>query len=195
MKGVGAATGTRGTRQALDRPQFAIFDDLVSSESDAYSDVILENIESTIDSDVMQALHGSGSLAIIIGTPYNKLDPVYRRIESGQWLPVVFPIAKDIRLDMKEDEFEGVWENRHSHKAVMNRYKKAVGEGKTRSFMQELMLRISSEEDKMVPSSYLDYVSRADVLKHGSRYNWYITTDFTTTGTPNPLCESLIFLA
>jgi hypothetical protein len=54
VKGVGAETGTRGTREALSRPQFAIFDDLIASEKDAESDTILENIDSTIDSDVIR---------------------------------------------------------------------------------------------------------------------------------------------
>jgi len=94
MKGVGALTGTRGTRSGLQRPQFAIFDDLVPSETDANSEATISNIESTIDSDVLQALHGGGSFAIIIGTPYNKKDPVYSRVESGAWVPVVFPICK-----------------------------------------------------------------------------------------------------
>lgn len=182
MKGVGALTGTRGTRSALQRPQFAIFDDLVSSESDANSEATLSSIESTIDSDVLQALHGGGSFAIIIGTPYNKKDPVYNRIESGAWVPVVFPICKDINLDMSEDEFKGVWESRHSYKNVMRKYKAAVQENKLRTFNQELMLRISSNEDRLIPDNYFNYFKRSDILQKGNEYNWYITTDFTTSG-------------
>ena len=182
MKGVGAQTGTRGTRTGLQRPQFVIFDDLVSSEKDASSEVILENIETTIDSDVLKALHGSGSFAMLIGTPFNKNDPVYKRIENGGWLPVVFPIAKEVRSDMTINEFEGVWEDRHSYKAVMKRWAEAVRDNKTRSFNQELMLRITSEEDKMIPESYFTWIRRSDILKFGNEYNWYITTDFTTSG-------------
>ena len=47
-----------------------------------YSSIILDNIESTIESDILPALHGTKSFAIIIGTPYNKNDPVYKRIED-----------------------------------------------------------------------------------------------------------------
>jgi hypothetical protein len=175
-------TGTRGTRSGLQRPQFAIFDDLVPSESDANSDAVLTNIEYTIDSDVMQALHGAGSFAMIIGTPYNKRDPVYQRLESGSWVPVVFPICKDINMDMTKEEFKSVWSDRHSYEKVMKRYKSAVREDKLRSFNQELMLRISSEADRLIPDSYINWFKRSDIIHNGADYNWYISTDFTTDG-------------
>jgi phage terminase large subunit-like protein len=143
---------------------------------------VLANIESTIESDVLNALHGGGSFAIIIGTPYNKKDPVYKRIESGAWAPVVFPVCKEIRLDMKENEFVGVWEDRHSYKNVMKRYRDAVKNNATRNFMQEMMLRITSEEDRVIKDSYLNWAKRRDILKNAQAYNWYITTDYTTSG-------------
>ena len=182
MRGVGAQTGTRGTRSGLQRPQFAIIDDVVPSEAEANSDTILDGIESTIESDVLNALHGAGSFAILIGTPYNKKDPVYSRVESKTWVPVVFPICERIHEDMSPSEYRGVWENRHSYSKVMKRYLDAVNSNKTRSFMQELMLRITSEKDKAIPNDYLEFFSRDNILKNGAAYNWYITTDFTTTG-------------
>lgn len=182
MRGVGAQTGTRGTRSGLQRPQFAIIDDVVPSEAEANSDNILDGIESTIESDVLNALHGAGSFAILIGTPYNKKDPVYSRVESKTWVPVVFPICERIHEDMLPGEFRGVWENRHSYSKVMKRYLDAVNSNKTRSFMQELMLRITSEKDKAIPNDYIEIFNRDDILKNGAAYNWYITTDFTTTG-------------
>ena len=182
MRGVGAQTGVRGTRSGLQRPQFAIIDDVVPSEAEANSDTILSSIDSTIESDVLNALHGAGSFAILIGTPYNKKDPVYSRVESGAWVPVVFPICESIHEDMELHEFRGVWENRHSYTKVMKRYKDALNSNKTRSFMQELMLRITSEKDKVIPNDYIEWFNREDILKNGASYNWYITTDFTTTG-------------
>lgn len=182
MKGVGAQTGTRGTRSGLDRPQFVIFDDLVSSETDANSPTVLASIESTIDSDVLKALHGAGSFAMIIGTPYNKKDPVYRRLESGSWIPIVFPICKQVYEGMPKEEFEGVWEDRHSYKNVMKRYMEDLKENKLRSFNQELMLRISNEEDRLIPEAWINWYNRSDIIKKGSEYNWVITSDFTTTG-------------
>ena len=182
MRGVGAQTGTRGTRSGLQRPQFAIIDDVIPSEADANSETVLTNIDKTIESDVLNALHGAGSFAILIGTPYNKKDPVYQRIESGAWVPVVFPICERIHEDLTIKEFRGTWENRHSYEKVMKRYMDASRSNKLRSFMQELMLRISSEKDRVIPNDYIEPFNRGDILKNGNGYNWYITTDFTTTG-------------
>ena len=185
MKGVGAQTGTRGTRSGLQRPQFAILDDLVSSEADASSETVMKNINTTIDSDVLNALHGAGSFAILIGTPYNKTDPVYSRAESKGWVPVVFPICERIHEDLEAHEFRGVWENRHSYTAVMKRYKQSINDNSMRSFMQELMLRITSDKDKVIDPTWIVPFRIEDVLKKGNEYNWYMTTDFTTTGGHN----------
>ena len=182
MRGVGAQTGTRGTRSGLQRPQFAIIDDVIPSEADANSETVLTNIDKTIESDVLNALHGAGSFAILIGTPYNKKDPVYQRIESGAWVPVVFPICERVHEDLALKEFRGAWEDRHSYEKVMKRYMDASRSNKLRSFMQELMLRISSEKDRVIPNSYIESFTRENILKNGAGYNWYITTDFTTTG-------------
>ena len=182
MRGVGAQTGTRGTRAGLQRPQFAIIDDVIPSEADANSETVLTNIDKTIESDVLNALHGAGSFAILIGTPYNKKDPVYQRIESGAWVPVVFPICERIHEDLVLKEFRGAWEDRHSYEKVMKRYMDASRGNKLRSFMQELMLRISSEKDRVIPNNYIEPFTRENILKNGAGYNWYITTDFTTTG-------------
>lgn len=183
MKGVGAQTGTRGTRSGLQRPQFAIFDDLVPSEADANSDAILDSIETTIESDVLKALHGGGSFAMIIGTPYNKKDPVYSRIESGAWVPVVFPICKEIRHDLAKEEFQGVWEDRHSYENVMRRYRDDARSGgeKLKGFMQELMLRINTGENKLIDEHDIVWYERSTVLQNKGKYNFYITTDFATS--------------
>ena len=182
MRGVGAQTGTRGTRAGLQRPQFAIIDDVIPSEADANSETVLTNIDKTIESDVLNALHGAGSFAILIGTPYNKKDPVYQRIESGAWVPVVFPICERIHEDLVLKEFRGAWEDRHSYEKVMKRFMDASRGNKLRSFMQELMIRISSEKDRVIPNNYIEPFTRENILKNGAGYNWYITTDFTTTG-------------
>lgn len=185
MKGVGAQTGTRGTRSGLQRPQFAIMDDLVSSEADASSETVMKNINTTIDSDVLNALHGAGSFAILIGTPYNKTDPVYSRAESKGWVPVVFPMCETIHEDLEAHEFKSVWNDRHSYTAVMKRYKQSINDNSVRSFMQELMLRITSDKDKVVDPNWIIPFKIEDVLRKGNEYNWYITTDFTTTGGHN----------
>lgn len=188
VKGVGAETGTRGTREALDRPQFAIFDDLVAGEKDAESEAILSNIESTIDSDVLKGLSGNGHFVILIGTPYNKKDPVYKRIEEGNYLPVVFPRAREIYEGIKEEDFVSVWPDRHKYKNCIKDFKEALrakdnGNGMPmRKLMQEYYLRISSGEDRMISDKMINWYSRAAIMGKINQYNLYMTTDFTTTG-------------
>ena len=188
VKGVGAETGTRGTREALDRPQFAIFDDLVASEKDAESDTILANIDSTIDSDVLKGLSGNGHFAILIGTPYNKKDPVYKRIEEGTWLPVVFPRAKEIYEGITKEDFVSVWEDRHKYENCVYDFEDAMiaknkGNGEPmRKLMQEHYLRISSDEDRMISDKMINWYDRASIMSKLNQFNLYMTTDFTTTG-------------
>lgn len=188
VKGVGAETGTRGTREALDRPQFAIFDDLVSGEQDADSDTILDSIESTIDSDVLKGLSGNGHFAILIGTPYNKKDPVYKRIEEGTWLPVVFPRAREMYEGIREEDFVSVWPDRHKYANCVRDFEDAMmaknkGNGMPmRKLMQEYYLRISNDEDRMISDKMINWYSRAKLMSKLDQYNLYMTTDFTTTG-------------
>lgn len=188
VKGVGAETGTRGTREALSRPQFAIFDDLVAGEKDAESDTILGNIESTIDSDVLKGLSGNGHFAILIGTPYNKKDPVYKRIEEGTWLPVVFPRAREMYEGITRDEFVSVWEDRHRYENCARDFEDAMiaknaGNGMPmRKLMQEYYLRISSDEDRMISDKMINWYKRDKIMSKLNQYNLYMTTDFTTTG-------------
>jgi len=187
LVGIGANTGGRGSRDGLARPDFTIFDDILPSEAEANSDAILSKVESTIESDILPGMNNNGNFSIMIGTPYSKKDPVYRRIEQGTWLPVVFPRGNKLPTD--EKTFVSVWEDRHSYKNCRKDYVRAMkakemGDGsKMRSLLQEHYLRISSDEDRMISESMVQWYSRVDIEKRISQYNLYMTTDFTTTGT------------
>jgi predicted phage terminase large subunit-like protein len=53
--------------------------------------------------------------------------------------------------------------------------------GKLASFYQELMLRISSDEERLVQEAEIMWYSRAKVLANRGAFNFYITTDFATS--------------
>ena len=186
LVGIGANTGGRGSRDGLARPDFTIFDDMLPSEAEANSDVILAKVESTIESDILPGMNNNGNFSIMIGTPYSKKDPVYRRIEQGTWLPVVFPRGNQLPTD--EKTFISVWEDRHSYKNCRKDYVRAMkakdagDSSKLRSLLQEHYLRISSDEDRMIADSMVQWYNRTDVERRLSQYNVYMTTDFTTTG-------------
>ena len=187
LVGLGAATGGRGSRDGLARPDFTVFDDMLPSEKDANSDVILEAVESTIEADILPGMNNNANFSIMIGTPYSKKDCVYRRIEQGTWLPVVFPRAEAVPSGT-EEEFVSVWPDRHSYKNCKRDYKKAMmakeagDNGPMRRLMQEHYLRISNDEDRMISDKMINWYSRTKLMGKLDRYNLYMTTDFTTTG-------------
>ena len=181
MAGYGASTGVRGTRKGTDRPQMALIDDLIKSNSDARSEAILRSIRETVYSDVMNALHPSQRKIIWTGTPFNQNDPLYMAIDSGVWTPSVYPVATDISTDMDESDFEGSWPDRFTYKSVMKNYTDSIADGSIEEFMQEMMLRITSDENRLIPDSYLIWYNRDDVLKNKEAYNFYVTTDLATS--------------
>ena len=180
----GAAGGSvRGIRYKTERPQIFTFDDIIKNEADAGSDVIMAKLRSMIYSDAENALGKKGKI-IIVNTPFNKKDPVYAALEGGVWTPVCLPVCEKIYLDMPKSEYRGSWEAMKSYEEIMEKYEDAYYGETIREFMQELMLRISSEEDKMIPDKLIEtqWYKRVDILKNIQAYNLYMTTDFTTTG-------------
>ena len=57
----------------------------------------------------------------------------------------------------------------------------AVSTGKTAAFNQELMLRISSEEERLIQDEEIRWYSRINLLEKKNNFNFYITTDFATS--------------
>jgi len=110
LAGLGCSGG-RGSRSILDRPQFAIFDDMIGNEKDAFSNATLESIESTIEGDVGSSLSSNGHFTIMIGTAYHTADPIYKRVNAGTHVPIVFPkselINKGIITTNKKDGKRG----------------------------------------------------------------------------------------
>lgn len=180
----GAAGGSvRGIRYKTERPQIFTFDDIIKNEADAGSAIIMAKLKSMIYSDAENALGKKGKI-IIVNTPFNKKDPVYQALEGGVWTPVCLPVCEKIYLDMPKSEYRGSWEAMKPYEDIMEKYEDAYYGDTLREFNQELMLRISSEEDKLIPDKLLEgqWYKRTDILKNLYAYNLYMTTDFTTTG-------------
>ena len=188
VDGLGCSTSSRGASNVLTRPQFVFIDDVVANETDARSEVILESIESTIESDIRGGLSGTGYVIMAIGTPFSATDPIYRRVEEGLMLPVVFPRALEMPTDdLAEEDFVSVWPNRHTYKSCRKEYraaKKAKDDGnntKMRKLNQEHYLRIASDDERMIPDTLIQWYSRTDFERNMDRYKVYITTDLTTS--------------
>ena len=177
VKAYGAKTGLRGSKEMGKRPTLAILDDLISDD-DARSQTVIAAVEDVVYKAVDYALHPSKSKIIWSGTPFNARDPLYKAVESGAWTVNVFPVCE--QFPCKRDEFKSVWPDRFTYNYVWKKYKKAVKAGKTDTFNQELMLRIMSEEERIIMDSDIRWYPRESVISKISAFNTYITTDFAT---------------
>jgi len=181
----GAAGGSvRGIRYKTARPQIFTFDDIIKNEADANSQIIMAKLRSMIYSDAEKALGKTGKI-IIVNTPFNKQDPVYSALENGVWTPIAIPICEKISMDTTKEEYVGSWEAMKSYEEVMEAYEDSHYGETIREFNQEFMLRISSEEDRMVPDKLIQWFDRTLTMKALQNYSLYITTDFTTTTNSN----------
>lgn len=159
-----------------------IADDVIKNEAEAYSETIMNNVSTALVSDAKNAMRAKNTQFVLINTPFHKRDPIYTMIEGGGFTPLVIPICREIRPDLTKEEFVGAWSDYHDYNSVIERYLDAVDSHKTRNFNQELMLRVSNEEDRLVHDDLIQWYDRNLILKMLDGYSLYITTDFTTTG-------------
>jgi predicted phage terminase large subunit-like protein len=174
----GAKTGLRGTKIFAKRPVLCVLDDLISDD-DANSKVEMQAIKDTVYRGVDYALDPTRRKVIFNGTPFNKDDIMIEAIESGAWDVNVWPVCE--RWPVSKEEFRSAWPDRFTYDFVKKAYTRAVLNGKVAGFMQELMLRISSEEDRLVQDGELWEYNRSMLLKYKHQFNFYITTDFAVS--------------
>jgi predicted phage terminase large subunit-like protein len=178
VTGHGAKTGVRGTVELNSRPVLAILDDLISDE-DARSATVVSSVEDTVYKAINYALHPSRRLIIWSGTPFNARDPLYKAVESGAWEVNVFPVCEAFPVEPKD--FRGSWPDRFTYEYVLNQYKQALKLGKVDTFNQELMLRIMSDDDRLIQDNEIKWYPLENVMRYEGAYNWYITTDFAVS--------------
>ena len=178
VKGYGAKTGVRGSKEMGKRPKLAVLDDLVSDE-DARSATVIESIEATVYKAVNYALHPKGNMIVWSGTPFNSKDPLYKAVESGAWKVNVYPVCES--FPCSRAEFRGAWPDRFTYDYVLEQYTKAKKAGMAETFNQELMLRIMSDDDRLVQDSEIGWYRQKNVVENKGRFNFYITTDFAVS--------------
>lgn len=178
MKMFGAKTGLRGTKIFGKRPPLCVLDDLVSDD-DSKSRAAMLAIKDTVYKGVNHALDPTRRKVIFNGTPFNSEDILIEAVESGAWDVNVWPVCE--RFPCTKEEFVGAWEDRFTYEYVREQYEMAVKTGKLAAFYQELMLRITSEEERLVQDTEIRWYKRARLLEQKGSYNFYITTDFATS--------------
>ena len=180
VKMFGAKTGLRGTKIFGKRPVLAVLDDLVSDD-DSKSKVSMQAIKDTIYKGVDYALDPTRRKILFNGTPFNKNDILYEAVESGTWDVNVWPICE--KYPCSKEEFKGAWPDRFTYEFVKNQYEISKKSGQLAAFNQELMLRISSDEERLIQESEIRWYSRFSLLNNKGKFNFYITTDFATSDT------------
>ena len=178
VKLYGAATGIRGSKIFGKRPILAILDDLIG-DADAVSKATMEAIEDTVYKGVMQALDPVNRKVVFNGTPFNKEDVIVKAVESGAWTVNVYPVAEKFPCERKD--FRGAWEDRFSYDALMTQYEFYKNQSKMNDFYQELMLRITNEDDRLVLDSDIQWYDSTTFMDNRGHFNFYITTDFATS--------------
>lgn len=178
VKLYGATTGLRGTKIFGKRPVLAILDDLISDEA-AKSKTVMQLIKDTVYKGVNYALDPTRHKIIFNGTPFNKEDIIIEAVESGAWDVNVWPVCE--HFPCTKEEFQGSWPDRFTFEYVQDQYKTSLETGKLAAFYQELMLRISSDDERLVQDSEIRWYDRPELLKNKHNFNFYITTDFATS--------------
>jgi phage terminase large subunit-like protein len=178
VKGYGAKTGVRGSKEMGKRPRLAVLDDLISDD-DARSPTVIAAVEDTIYKAVDHALHPQRNMIIWSGTPFNAKDPLYKAVESGAWRVNVYPVCN--QFPCAEEDFLGAWPDRFPYSFVKKKFDTAMKVGKVDTFNQELMLRIMSDEDRLIQDGEISWYRKKNVLQFKSNFNFYITTDFATS--------------
>lgn len=174
----GAKTGLRGTKIFGKRPVLAVLDDLVSDD-DSKSKVSMGAIKDTVYKGVNHALDPTRRKVVFNGTPFNKEDILIEAVESGAWDVNVWPVCE--RFPCSKEEFVGAWEDRFTYDYILEQYELAVKTGKVAAFYQELMLRITSEDERLVQDKEVRWYRRSKLLELKHSFNFYITTDFATS--------------
>lgn len=170
-------TGVRGTREKGSRVDLVVLDDIIS-DADAKSPTIIESIEATVNFAVEHATKPKKKI-IWNGTPFNQKDPLYKAVESGGWEVNAYPICESFDENTKKKDFHGAWEDRFDYDFVRRQFLKARASGDVAGFYQELMLRVVSNDQKLIQDNevlFYDNTKRKD-----EEFVNFITTDFATT--------------
>jgi len=152
---------------------------ILVSDEDARSATVIASIEDTVYKAIDYALHPTRRKVIWSGTPFNAKDPLYKAVESGAFHVNVYPVCEE--FPVAKEDFRGSWEDRFTYEYVLNMYNKALKAGKIYTFNQEMMLRIMSEEDRLVQDNDIKWFSLEVLKKNKEAFNYYITTDFATS--------------
>lgn len=174
----GVRTGIRGTKALGTRPQLVVMDDLIG-EKESKSALALQEIEHIVTRALQHAINPNRHKIVWNGTPFSTADPLYKAIESGAWESNVFPVCE--QFPVPREEFSGAWPDRFTYDYVKEQYDAALKQGAVSGFNQELMLRVISDDDRLVPTENIKWYSIESLMRNKGNFNFLITTDFAVS--------------
>jgi hypothetical protein len=187
LVGRGAKQSPRGTKRGPKkdiRPQLLIADD-VTNEDDAKSEIEREEIKTRFNRAFLPALEPGNKKVILIGTPQHEDDIILTKMRNKEWNRVKLPIANEWRPNITKEEFVGAWEDRFPYEEVLATYKQYKEDGDPSGFMQEYMLELMDESDRMFADEDFMTFKYKEVKDKLSNLNFYISTDFNASATKN----------
>jgi len=192
----GVGTGIRGQRAqagstksgGATRPNAIIFDDIILNTAAAYSKTIQSTLDDILNSDAENALLGGGNGRIIsCFTPFHYSDVNVAPVLAGTTTPIVVPLAKmfDLEKPVNARDIKSSWPAMHPPKAIAKQFNNALKKKTIGLFIQERMLRLTSDQDRLIPDSCIQWTDMKLISDNIHAYNIYITTDYTTTSGEN----------
>ena len=178
IRGFGASTGVRGFKEYGQRPTWLGMDDLMSDKN-AESPTIIADMQNVIYKAARAAMHPHKRKVIWTGTPFNQRDPLYQAAGSRAWTTAVYPLCE--KFPCTKEEFRGAWEDRFPYEFVRKEYNLLLEAGQISAFNQELMLRIMSDEDRLIQDSDIQWYDLESLKRNKDSFNFYITTDLATS--------------
>ena len=170
-------SGTKAISSKEVQKQMKFEQNFVFQNCDFRGEVNFDNLivkgQFSLEKSKFRQFASCNNMMIWSGTPFNAGDPLYKAVESGAWTVNVYPVCE--MFPCEESEFRGSWPDRFDYRYVKQQYEKALLGGKIAMFNQELMLKIMSDEDRLIADGDIRYYSRAALLKNKSNYNFYIT--------------------
>lgn len=177
--GRGMNVNFRGIRSPSgSRVSVLIADDVITNES-MTSEAIRNTIETNWFNSSLPSLEPAKHKIIYIGTPINEADLLHKLKNSGSFSVVRFPLCP--KFPCPREDFQSVWPDRFDYDYVERIYKQYEGAGKTQSFYQEYLLEITDLSTLLVEEEDITWFDPLSILKHKSKYNYYITTDMATS--------------
>lgn len=170
----GAQSGIRGTKIYGHRPQLVVMDDLIKSDEDAASPAVMGKIRNSIYKGIIPALDPKKRKIILNGTPFNKSDIMCEAVESGSFHVNVWPVCEE--WPCAEADFRSSWPDRFTYEAVKKTADLTKG-----AFAQEMMLRLTSDDERLVTDNEIKTYSYKEWMATRPAYTTYVTTDFATT--------------